>query len=328
MPSQGIGICAGKAGGIIMATVLNVYNLEFPSHIEKIDIFRHVFTRHDNYEERFLSLQHLVSGFSEFHIKKTTGTHQITAQVELPSNIEPPVFEWRDAPFGVLSDILLLLSMFTGREVFIFHPFKEVDEYPITADSRVSPWGGILRVSIPYLEGPRDEWGFAGDIGFENGINKVCQLIRSEDWQHKYRNGYFLLLAKQAFKRQTLESSFLQCWTIWEHLFTIHNDDWLDRKQIEKLPAADKITYILIRYALRNEIDSIARNRINTLSEIRNRLIHFGRFPERDAVHDDAILFIRLTEFIIAKTLGLMPSNLFNTIEKLEEFISSTKRGR
>jgi hypothetical protein len=63
---------------------------------------------------------------------------------------------------------------------------------------------------------------------------------------------------------------------------------------------------------------------------IRNRLIHFGQFPERDAVHSDAALFIRMTEYITAKALGLFPSNIFNTVEGLEEFlankVTATKR--
>ena len=77
------------------------------------------------------------------------------------------------------------------------------------------------------------------------------------------------------------------------------------------------------QYALRGEIDKNSMEQIKSLAEIRNRLIHFGRFPDRNKVHNDAVLFIRITEFVIAKTLGLSPSNVFNTMEKLEEFINN-----
>jgi len=82
---------------------------------------------------------------------------------------------------------------------------------------------------------------------------------------------------------------------------------------------------------LKGEINKSEKERINSLAKIRNRLVHFGHFPESNSVYDDAVLFIRLTEFIIAKTLGLGPSNMFNTIEGLEDFLkhkSESKRGK
>ncbi len=129
------------------------------------------------------------------------------------------------------------------------------------------------------------------------------------------------MLAKYAFRRQILESSFIQCWTIWEHLFAVLNRKWLSKEDIIRLSSYEKVSFLLVNYALTDEINKSARERIKSLAEIRNKLIHFGRFPKRDTVHKDAELFIRLTEFILAKVLELSPSNLFNTVEKLEEFL-------
>lgn len=92
------------------------------------------------------------------------------------------------------------------------------------------------------------------------------------------------------------------------------------------LSSIEKISFLLVRYALRGKIDNKSRSRIESLAEIRNKLVHFGRFPDRDKVHNDAVLFIRITEFVIAKTLGLSPSNLFNTMEKLEEFMNNIRQ--
>jgi hypothetical protein len=126
-----------------------------------------------------------------------------------------------------------------------------------------------------------------------------------------------------AFRRQPLEAAFIQCWTIWEHLFSILNQSWLSKKRIRLLSATEKISYLLVKYALRDEITEAERKRFESLAEIRNRLVHFGRFPERGSVHDDAILFTRLTEFIIARILDLSPSNVLNTMERLEDFLRS-----
>jgi len=313
--------------------VCPVYNLEFPSWCPELNIYGYRFTRVDDYRERFLSLQHLISSISEFHVESNTGTHSITAFVELPDSAEEEaMLDWSGNNNKALMDILLLLSLFIGRDIFTLKPQDDkeikISKDVIIADPRFYAWGGILRCSIPYKEQPIEPEPLGYDIGFEEGINKIYKLIRSDEWQEEYRRGYFLFLAKMAFRRQTLESSFVQCWTIWEHLFAILNDNWLSNKQIQLMSSAEKISYLLVKYALSGEIDNVSRKRIEALAEIRNRLIHFGRFPERESVHDHAILFIRLTEFIISKILGLSPSNVFNTVENLEKYlgkISGTK---
>lgn len=300
-----------------------IFNLEFPPWCPEMNIFGYRFTRVDDYRDKVASLQHGVTSFAEFETRANTGKHAVTAYAEIPEHEEEAILAWANGNSTALSDILLLLSIFTCRDVFEVD--DENDDYDvgvILADSRIYQWGGVLGCSIPYEGRPIEPHPYAYNIGFEKGLNQIYTLIRSEGWQHKYQRGYFLLLARQAFKRQILESAFIQCWTIWEHLFTILNQNWLSRKQIYQLSPFEKIAFILVEYALTEEIDNTARERIKSLAEIRNRLIHFGLFPERDAVHDDAILFIRLTEFVIAKTLGLFPSNLFNTIEKLEQFFS------
>jgi hypothetical protein len=303
-----------------------VYNLEFPSWCPELNIFGYRFTRVDDYRERFLSLQHLVSSISEFAEEPNTGTHSITAFVELPDSEEKEaVFDWSGSNNTALMDVLLLLALFTGRDVFTLKPqnSKQIKKNKdvIIADPRVYQWGGILRCSIPYKKQPIGPEPFGYDIGFEEGINQIYKLIRSDEWQKEYKRGYFLFLVRMAFRRQMMESAFVQCWTIWEHLFTILNTQWLSSKQIHLMGSVEKISFLLVKFALTGEIDNASRKRIETLAEIRNRLVHFGRFPDHGSVHDDAILFIRLTEFIIVKILGLSPSNVFNTVENLENYL-------
>lgn len=303
-----------------------VYNLEFPSWCPEMTIFGYRFTRVDNYANQVVRLQHMVTVYSEFEIRANTGEHAITAYVDFPECEEKAVLEWADSSNTALSDILLLLSIFTGRDVFVVdNTSGDSSDGVIRADPREYQWGGVLRCSIPYKKQLIDSepWGY--NIGFEEGLNQVYALIRSEEWQRKYQGGYFLFLAQQGFRRQSLEAAFIQCWAIWEHLFTILNRSWLSEKQIRQLSSSEKIAFLLVKYALKAEIDDSARDRIGSLAEIRNRLIHFGRFPERGSVHDDAVLFIQLTEFVIAKMLGLSPSNVLNTMDELEIFLSRSR---
>jgi hypothetical protein len=311
----------------------DVYNLEFPSWCPGITLFGYRFSRVDNYQEQVCRLQHLGTVHSEFKVSANTGAHAITAYVEIPEQEESAILEWGNNNATALNDILLLLSIFTKRDVFVVDPQVTKDAgWMITSDPRVYYGGGILRCSIPYKAQPIDsepygyDMGFKYDIGFEEGLNRIYSLIRSEEWQRKYRRGYFLFLARMAFRRQPLEAVFIQCWTIWEHLFAILNQNWLSLRQIRQISAVEKVSYILVKYALRDEIGDADRKKIESLANIRNRLVHFGRFPDRGAVHDDAVLFTRLTEFIIARILGLAPSDVLNTMERLEEFLTTSSR--
>jgi hypothetical protein len=304
-----------------------VYNLEFESWCPEFTIWGYRFYRVEDYEEKVKSLQHLVTGISEFEFCTKTGGHAVTAYVDIPDNELNTVLQWADEKSSALKDILILLSLFTGRDVFVVdEDFDENGKFAITADSRVCQWGGVLTCSIPYQASNEDPYEDKYNIGFEKGMNEIYSLIRSPEWLKKYDNGYFLILATYAFKRQILESSFIQCWTIWEHLFAVLNRKWLSKEDIIRLSSYEKISFLLVKYALTDEINNSARQRIKSLAEIRNKLIHFGRFPERDSVRDDAVLFIRLTEFVLAKILGLSPSNLFNTVERLEEFLTCVSK--
>jgi len=54
-----------------------VFNLEFPSWCHELNIFNYKFYRVDDYEQKYCSLQHLVTGFSEYNIKQNTGLMQL-----------------------------------------------------------------------------------------------------------------------------------------------------------------------------------------------------------------------------------------------------------
>lgn len=305
-----------------------VYNLQFPSWCQGMTIFGYHFARADDYQSKVASLQHLVKYHdSEFQFRLNTGNHAVTAYVALPEREEKSVIKQLGST--ALSDILLLLSIFTGRDVFtVDNASEDSNDRVIIRDPRVYDWGGVLMTSIPHKNQPIiDNEPHGYNIGFEEGLNQLYSLVRSKDWQRKYKGGYFLILTQQAFHHQPLETAFTQCWTIWEHLFSIHNDRWLSNEQIRRLNLTEKIAFLLIEYALKGEIDKSERGRIYSLAEIRNKLVHSGYLPERSSVYNDAILFIRLTEFIIAKTLGLEPSNVFNTMEGLEDFLKRKSEG-
>lgn len=289
-----------------------VYNFIFPYGCRVLTIHEYVFQRIDQYKESVQTLQHLISLHSEFNQPINTGTHAVTAKVDSPAKEKKPVIEWGDEEATALDDILLLLSIFTLRDVFALPKPVKKGESAITADSREYFFG--IRTAIEY-EAAKDEHGNKYDIGFQKGIDAVYRMMCTVAWQEEYGRGRFLPLFRAACRRQILETSFITCWTIWEILFTLHNQSWLSNEQIIKLPASEKISYILTRYQIKADLDKSDRKGIKRFVNVRNSIIHAGRFVDNDAVHD-ATLFVRVTAIIIAQILGLSARDVLGSKTK------------
>lgn len=312
-----------------------VYNLEFPSRCEEMTIFGYRFTRVDNYQDKITSLQHLITSYSEFEIHANTGKHAVTAYVDLPEKEQEAVLAWADRSNTALTDILLLLSIFTRRDVFaVDNAIDDGTGKVIIADPRLYPSGGVLGGSIPHEEqliDPTDPLG-SYNIGFEKCLNQAYELIRTEKWKQKYQRGYLLFLAQQAFRSRSPDIAFILCWIIWEHLFAVLNREWLSKDGLRRIYSSDKIAFLFVKYEIKDKITKENRKQIEKWVEIRNRLVHFGSFPEADpkniakhsseydSLYDDVISFIRFTEFVIAKILKLSPSHALNT-KKMDDFL-------
>jgi hypothetical protein len=292
-----------------------VYNLEFPAWRRKLEILGYEFFRADDYRDRLLGLSHLTNFQHEFPVVQNAGSNLITSHVEIPKKEEQSALAW-SGKVTALSDILLLLSIFTGREVFLA---PKQGNGIVFADPRQYHRGGIIRSSIPYTE-KLAEGGETYDAGLELTINGVCNLVRSPDWNTKYGQGRFLFLVRSMLRPQTIESAFIGGWIIWEHLFTILNQSWLSQNQNRRITAIEKLSFILVRYRLLEKVEDYKKGRLRVFSRIRNNLVHQGAFIDEDTI-DNARLFIEVTENVIARILGLEPSNVFNTQEHFQGFL-------
>jgi len=300
-----------------------IYNFEFPSFCDQLEIHGYIFQRISEYQDRVRSLHHTISRFNEFRIDKNTGNHAITTVVNLPDKEYRAVLPWGHENPTALDDILLLLSIFTCRQVFSLEHNDENDAV-IVADPREYFFGRSLRSSLEYIPKKKDEF-FEYDLGFEKGINDIYRNIKKRNWLQKFGDGYFLFLFREACKRQILETSFIICWSIWEHLFYLHNKKWISEESIRKLPSKEKIAFVLTEYKIKDIIEKKNRKGIERFAYIRNRLVHSGRFPDKKS-HDEAELFIRVTEKIVAFILGLKPSDTLGTLFKLDALLSEGKK--
>ncbi len=290
-----------------------------------MEIAGYRFSRVDEYAERLQALEQRVAFRSEFSIQPHTGTHQVTARVRVPAPEPLAVLPWSDPQTRALDDLTLLLSLFTGRQVFALRGLGPKDSLVLGADPRESLWHGVIHLSIPYEESPprdQDDPYSTGDDGLQIHLNRVYELMRTEQWRERYKGGYYLFLFRSALWERTVESAFTQCWTIWEHLFSVLNEPWMSKRSVQCTDSSEKIAFLLVAYALRERLREKEKSRLRDLAAIRNRLIHYGQLPEGSRVRDDAVLFTQMTEWIVSKSLGLEPSEVFDTLELFEDFLT------
>lgn len=285
-------------------------------------IGNYTFVPAEDYCERYRQLQHLVAvgGGHCGSTETTTGEHQTTGTVLVPDQAQSAALGWGHENATELDDILLLLSIFTGHKVFVLDPDEE--DGPIIADPREFQYGGSVGLSLGKAT-RKDEWGYDDySLNLSAGTTAVILHIRSSTWQSIYGDGRFLFLFGSACHRQILETSFLLCWTAWEHLFALHNSSTMSKKKLQKVPAKDKIGDMIQKYRIKQTVPTAHQKKLEELAEIRNKLVHEGAFATVYA-QEVAIVFIRLTEVVIAKILGLTPSNVFSPEERFDRFLNN-----
>ena len=171
-----------------------VYNLVFPEYSpETMNIAGYTFRKADNYIEQIKKLSWLEGTiYDNIGIIPNVGEHIITATVETPQIEEKSVFMWVFKKSKAIRDILLLLGLFTGREVFaVIQNNNELKREALTkSDSREYLWGKIIKNALGNQ--------------LDEGINRIYTLIRDNEWQNKYSNGFYLLLLNASLKKQIL----------------------------------------------------------------------------------------------------------------------------
>ena len=331
----------------------DVYNLVFPDYVDEMEIFGYKFNRVKNYPEELQKLQHRYPGsIKEFKIVACSGTNAITTKVIVPENEEDSVLPW-ESPKKAIHDILLLLSLLTLREVFLDEPGNGI----CVANPNIFEFGNVLEACIPTKKNIKNGRKIR-DI--EKTTNDIYSQIRNDEWLQKYGNGFFLLLLKSALGIYLLESKFLFCWTIWEHLFYLLNKGWLKDDEIHKFKNSSKISYVFDYYQFLNNINCDWPKAAEIFNKTRMRLVHSGKFdePKKDtknhnknpilyyykcfdslpdeessnAVHkndkskDDAIMFVYLTELLAAKILGLEFKDICNVLSNLKKRLNEKSK--
>jgi len=304
------------------ARTLQVFNLEFPSYRDEMEVCGYRFVRVPEYRERTQQLAETVAGFREFARQATTGSHAITATVATPESELPGVLAWGDPGMTALDDILLLLSLFTSRHCFAVDRLDAGDV--VVADPRQYVHGRSLKLSLPQEFVVVDD-PIRANIGFEKGVASVCGVIRTQEWRDKYRRGSFLLLFREACKRQALEASFVLCWAVLEHLFRLLNPS-IPERAVWNTSGARKVAVVFREYGLDVRIREQLESGLRRFVRIRNSLIHEGVFPD-DKATAHALTFVRVVEQVIARVLSLPPADIAGATDDFHATIISEAEG-
>lgn len=310
---------------------IRVYNLEFPEGVLSLNICGYTFNAVSNYDDVYKLMPN-------YSITNITGSHQITAIIKTPDIEKPTILPYENKELTTLYDVLFFVSIFTGRNVFL-HNWE--GELPITADHRPhTACGGQLRLSLTTKRESVFRVKKTGEIidtqstkdipiwdleyvslDFDKDIEDIITHISQEQWKKRYDDGYFLFLYYSMVQWQTIESSFLTAWTIWESLFSIENRMWLSEDDLRNTKAEAKISYVINKY-FNIDLDAKSRENIRSLVSARNRLLHFGK-TSASIKSSEMKMFIWTTDQIIAIILGLTPNNILNSRENLEKFLKS-----
>ena len=263
----------------------DVYNLVFPESVNEMEIAEYRFKRVDQYYSQLKKLQwHRPTNYENHQFSESNGINAVTSKVFIPDKESESVLSWSREELSSLSkekppalyDILVLLSLFTERNI---HCSFGKDITYTDQDCRPHKWGYKLRKSLPYEEIENNSEPIPIIIsGIRRNLEPIYSLIKTEDWQVKYDNGFFLFIFLSAIKHQRIELSFLQCYMVWENLFALHNKH-LEREKLEKISFLDKSKFILDNYEIIRKCDNDNHLVSTLLRDTRNRLTHTGKYP-------------------------------------------------
>jgi len=294
-----------------------VYNLEFPWEIKSFQVEDYTFTQVSDYDAQYQRLSHLVQVNM---VPLNTGENVITAHVNIPTPEKDGLIgiERPRPTHKAIKDVELLLTLFTSRNVFCLDQ-KPTSDMLITADPRKHMLNSVLDLS---LRG-HQKWEATKqrpnrNLGFEKWLNKVYALVRSEKWRQQYGNGIVLHKIKEALSTWNGPSAFQQCFSIWEYLFSLENST----SKSNKVAALDKLCWLLRRYYWATDFTETERDHLRVFVKIRNGLVHEAQIPTIKDAHKLILLFIELTESIIARILELEPSETMSTLEHFKLLIA------
>jgi len=109
-----------------------------------------------------------------------------------------------EKPRDFIEDILQVISVLTGSNATL-DIYKDCKHFPATAKSTLKEFCTGFDELAKYLP-------------------QCMEKIHNEDWMKKYKNGFHLIMLKNAANISTIEFRFLSYVVIWELLYALENE--------------------------------------------------------------------------------------------------------
>jgi len=88
----------------------------------------------------------------------------------------------------------------------------------------------------------------------------------------------------------------------------------------------DKLSFLFKEYELHKYLGEDSSNMCDAFARVRNGLVHDGKLPPK--YHsDDVEFFIYLTQSLVAKVLGLKPTDIYKYKDTFKDRIKKISKG-
>jgi hypothetical protein len=254
------------------------------------------------------------------YILKSPTPHEIrsmnlNARIIIPKKQKDSVFrkggtysQYRRIKF--LDDLLVIISICIRKNV-VPKFYEKFDEFPVCALKNCE------RVSKNSKE-------------LKQLLEIIIWEIQKSSWLQKYDGGYHIKNFYHAGNIYIGEPRFLADITIWEFLYYCDHRtqpyEWFN-----SITLNTKINYLVKKYLL-NTPSAIPEERLKIFSDMRNQLSHHGKLPIQNpkspfknlgfiGCHNYWQLFMKLTQALVFKTLGIDIIDKLNVRGHLDELI-------
>lgn len=255
------------------------------------------------------------------YVFKSSTPHEVrnmnlNARVMIPRKQKDSVFRKRGTysryrRVKFLDDLLVIISICIGRNV-VPKFYEEFDNFPVCASKHCE------RVSRNSKE-------------LKQHLEIIISDVQKSDWQQKYDNGFHLRKFYHAGNIYIGEPRFLADITIWEYLYYCDHRTqpygWFKRITLNT-----KINHLVQNYLL-DTPSPMPEEQLRIFSDMRNQLSHNGKLPIQNpkspfknlgfiGCHNYWQLFMKLTQALVFRTLGIDIIDKLNVRGHLDELIS------
>lgn len=164
-------------------------------------------------------------------------------------------------------------------------------------------------------------------------LEHTYRRIQDPQWQRQHAQGACLRIVQSLGRQVSLSSAVSHAWWLLEHLFALNNNNWLSSHHIRTLAPLEKVLYLLRRYVLTDNGDTLSeadRQRCQRYVQTLHQLTY--RAQVNPALGQAALAVVHLAEYCLLALVGFgLPSDAhvrFDSVKHFEEMCQQPEQLR